>query len=368
MSWVRKKLETFINRTACYENNKEYSYKDFIKLIEKANDNLPKGKQQIIEVSCKATLEGLATLLAISESKHIALPLPPELTNEELKKIRKTVSSSNLYKQLKGSGLIIFSSGTSKEPKGMLHNFDALIDRYKNVRGRNDRCLLLLMIDHIGGLDTAFRCLFAGSTIVIPKDKNPNSVGSLIEKYKVNVLPASPTFFNLLLMSQTFSKYDFSSVEILAYGAETMPDKLLQKLSKTFCNAKLQQKFGTSETGAIHIKSVDNKSLFFTINDSDTEWKIINNELWLKTPSRILGYLNAEEKELDSNGWYATGDLVESDKKENIRIIGRTSSIINVGGNKVHPNEVESVLMEIDEIQSVYVYGKKDSIIGNIVA
>ena len=368
MSWVRKKLEAFSERVAAHEAGRTYSYSDFLELINQATVNLPSGEKQIIEVDCETTLEGLATLLAIVESRHIALPLPSELPANECRRMREVAAKSSIYEKLEGSGLILFSSGTSNRPKGMLHNFEVLMDRYKNTSLRNDRCLQLLLIDHIGGLDTAFRCLFAGSTLVIPDRRTPEAVGQAIESKKVNVLPASPTFFNLLLLSKIPEKHDLSSVQILAYGAESMPQKLLKRLAKTFPKARLQQKFGTSETGAIRIKSTKDDSLYFSINDPETEWKIIDNELWLKTPSRIIGYLNPEQGKLDADGWYATGDLVEDDKQGNLRIAGRTSAIINVGGQKVNPREIESVLIELEGVESVRVYSRENPITGSDIA
>ena len=367
MSWFLERLSEFSDRIACHEAGRAWTYAEFLELIEQAAARLPNKGAAVITVETTTTIEGLATLLAIAESGHIALPLPLELPEQERTKMAEVAASSGLYNQLEGSGLVLFSSGTSGEPKGMLHNFDTLIDRYKSVRPRNDRCLLLLLIDHIGGLDTAFRCLFAGSTLVIPDSRTPDAAGIAIETLKVNVLPASPTFLNLMLLAQTHEKHDLSSVEIVAYGAEAMPQSVLARLSQTFPKADLQQKFGTSETGAIRIQSEDKESLFFRITDPDTEWKIVDDMLWLKTPSRILGYLNAEQDNLEADGWYATGDLVEADG-ENIRIIGRASSLINVGGQKLHPAEVEAVLSEIDGIESVYVYGKEDPITGSSVA
>lgn len=96
-------------------------------------------------------------LLAIGETGHIARPLPGELPEAGQDKRRFVAKSSQLYNQLEGSGLVLLSSGTSGEPKGMLHNLDALLGRYKNLSARKDRSLLLLLIDHIGGLDSAFR-------------------------------------------------------------------------------------------------------------------------------------------------------------------------------------------------------------------
>ena len=368
MTWIRQKLAACGDRIACYEAGKAWTYAEFIELIEHAVTQVPSKGAAVIEVQSPTTIESLAMILAIRETGHIALPLPAELPNAEQDKRRLIAKSSQLYNQLEGSGLVLFSSGTSGEPKGMLHNLDALLDRYKNLSARKDRSLLLLLIDHIGGLDSAFRCLFSGSTLVVPEARSPEAAGRAIASHQVNILPASPTFLNLMLLSGTAQKHDLSTVEIIAYGAEAMPQKVLNRLAKVFPNAQLQQKFGTSETGAIRIKSIDNDSLFFRIEDSDTQWKIVEEELWLKTPSRVLGYLNAANKGLEADGWYRTGDLVETDDHDNLRIVGRASAVINVGGQKVHPSEVEAILNEIEGIEAVSIYGMAAPITGSTIA
>ena len=368
MTWIRQKLASCGDRIACHEAGKAWSYAEFIKLIDHATTQVPSKGAAVIEVQAPTTIEGLAMILAIAETGHIALPLPAELPEAEQDKRRLIADSSQLYNQLEGSGLVLFSSGTSGEPKGMLHNLNALLGRYKNLSARKDRSLLLLLIDHIGGLDSAFRCLFSGSTLVVPETRSPEAAGLAIASHQVNVLPASPTFLNLMLLSGTAQEHDLSTVEIIAYGAEAMPQKVLNRLAKAFPNAQLQQKFGTSETGAIRIKSIGNESLFFRIEDPDAQWKIVEGELWLKTPSRILGYLNAADTGLEADGWYRTGDLVEADDHKNLRIIGRASAVINVGGQKVHPSEVEAILNEIEGIEAVNIYGMEAPITGSAVA
>lgn len=319
-------------------------------------------------IQTASTVEGLAQILAIADSEHIALPLPPELPAAERAHMLEVAAHSPLYDRLPGSGLILFSSGTSGRPKGMLHDLPALLNRFEPVGPREDRTLQLLLIDHIGGLDAAFRCLCAGSTLVIPEARTPEAAGRAIEAHRVNILPASPTFLNLMLMNRVPEHCDCRSVEIIAYGAEAMPQPLLERLGRAFPHADLQQKFGTSETGAVRIESSGKDSLFFRIKDPDTQWKVVDDELWLKTPSRILGYLNADDSSLEADGWYRTGDLVEEDPGGTIRIIGRQSATINVGGQKVHPAEVEAVLMQIEGIQACAVHGEPDPITGQRVA
>jgi long-chain acyl-CoA synthetase len=79
----------------------------------------------------------------------------------------------------------------------------------------------------------------------------------------------------------------------------------------------------------------------------------------------MLGYLNAPSPFTD-DGWFNTGDAVEVDG-EYFRILGRRSEIINVGGEKVYPAEVESLIQEMDNIAEVTVFGEKNPITGSIV-
>lgn len=362
MHWLKERFEKFSSKTAFIEAGQPWSYGNLLNAITTAKSAL--GSERIVSIQTASTAEGLAQLIAIAESNHIALPLPPDIPQDEQAQMRKVATRSPLLDQLSGSGLILFSSGTSGEPKGMLHDLTTLLNRFEQVTPREDRTLQLLLIDHIGGLDAALRCLCAGSTLIIPEARTPEAAGRAIEAHKVNILPASPTFLNLMLINGVAEQFDCSSVKIIAYGAEAMPQQLLARLENSFPQADLQQKFGTSETGAIRTQSNHKSSLYFRIKDTDTEWKVIDDELWLKTPSRILGYLNANESSLEADGWYRTGDLVEEGPGQSLRIIGRKSATINVGGQKVHPSEVEAVLHGIKGIEACYVYGAPDPITG----
>src|SRR5262249_21130575 len=96
------------------------------------------------------------------------------------------------------------------------------------------------------------------------------------------------------------------------------------------------------------------------------EHKIVDGVLWIRSPSAMLGYLNAPSP-FDADGWFNTQDLVERDG-EYIRILGRKSELINVGGEKVHPTEVENVLLQIDNIKDVRGAGRPKRVTGEAVA
>ena len=74
------------------------------------------------------------------------------------------------------------------------------------------------MFDHIGGLNTLLNCLISGTTFVIPYDRNPSTVISLIYKYNVNVLPTTPTFLNLMMMDESFNSLKLNSLKLITYG------------------------------------------------------------------------------------------------------------------------------------------------------
>ena len=206
-----------------------------------------------------------------------------------------------------------------------------------------------------------------GSTLTIPEKRSPEEVCSLIEQYKVIVLPASPTFLNLILIGNCNLKFDLSSLKLITYGTEPMPEALLIKLRKSFKGVRFLQTFGTSETGIVKTQSKSSNSTLIKINDENQEYKIVDGELWLKSKTQILGYLNYSMENFSSDGWFKTGDLVEEEGDNYLKIVGRLNEIINVGGEKVLPVEVESILLQLPEIEECLVYKGYNAITGQMV-
>jgi len=106
--------------------------------------------------------------------------------------------------------------------------------------------------------------------------------------------------------------------------------------------------------------------VWLKLGNAGFEHKIVDGMLWVRSASAMLGYLNAPSP-FDADGWFNTQDLVERDG-EYIRILGRKSELINVGGLKVHPTEVENILLELDNIKDVTVRGQPNPVTGEVVA
>jgi acyl-CoA synthetase (AMP-forming)/AMP-acid ligase II len=126
------------------------------------------------------------------------------------------------------------------------------------------------------------------------------------------------------------------------------------------------QTYGLSEVGILRSKSRDSNSLWVKVGGEDYQTKIVDGKLCIKSKSAMLGYLNAPSP-FDADGFMNTGDQVEQDG-EWIRILGRESEVINVGGEKVYPAEVESVVLQLEGVEDVAVYSLKHPITGMTVA
>lgn len=261
-------------------------------------------------------------------------------------------------------GLVLFSSGSTGKPKAMVHDFDTLLEKFRAPRPAG-RMLSFLLLDHIGGVNTLFHSLAGGGTIITVRERMPETVCAAIARHRAEVLPTSPTFLNLLLLSEAYRRHDLSSLRLITYGTEVMPASTLTRLHAVFPGVRLQQTYGLSELGILRSKSRDDGSLWVKVGGEGYETKVVDGVLHIRAKTAILGYLNAASP-FDADGWFNTQDAVEQDG-EWLRFLGRTTEIINVGGQKVYPAEVESVLLEMDNVADVTVRGQRNPLLGQCV-
>jgi len=261
-------------------------------------------------------------------------------------------------------GLILFSSGSTGESKAAVHDIVGMLGKFK-VRRHARRAITFLLYDHIGGFNTMLYQLSNAGCIVTVQDREPDIVLRAIERHKVELLPTSPTFINLMLLSEAHRRYDLSSLKIVTYGTEPMPESTLRRFHQVLPHIELQQTYGLSEVGILRSKSRSSDSLWVKLGGEGFQTRVVDEILQIKAESAMLGYLNAPSP-FTSDGWFNTGDKVEVDG-DYFRILGRQSEIINVGGQKVYPAEVESVVQEMPGVAEVSVYGEKNAIMGQIV-
>ena len=389
IEFLIEKMEAHRDESALAMPSGSFSYGDLLIRVrdwQKRLAVLPPGR--VVSLEGDYGPESIAVFLAATWTRHIIVPLSPDsrahhntclevaaveyrIRPEEASggTIETTGSTAShpLYDSLRRDGvpgLVLFSSGSTGTPKAALHDLARLLAKYRVPRQRF-RTLVFLLLDHIGGVNTLFYTLSNGGAVVLSTDRSPAAVCEAIETHRVELLPTSPTFLNLLLLSGEVSRRDLSSLRLVTYGTEPMPASTLERACQALPNARFLQTYGLTELGILRSQSRDSNSLWVRIGGEDFEWKVVEGRLWIRAKSAMLGYLNAPSP-FDAEGYFDTSDLVEVDG-EWIRFLGRNSDVINVGGNKVHPAEVESTLLQMEGVADVVVLGQPHPLTGQIV-
>jgi len=262
------------------------------------------------------------------------------------------------------AGLVLFSTGTTGRPKAILHDFTLFLKRFDTPRPTL-RTINFLLFDHIGGINTLLHTLFNKGVVVAPEARTVDSVLETCRKYGVEVLPTTPTFLRMMLMSGAVPDKVPSCLKLITYGTERMDQPTLNELCKLLPSVDFRQTFGMSELGIVRVKSEARDSLFMKVGGEGIETRVVDDVLQIRSQSRMLGYLNAPSP-FDAEGWYDTKDLVEV-KGDCYKVVGRISDVINVGGLKFMASEVERVALEYPNVSLVKAYPRQNPITGQHV-
>jgi long-chain acyl-CoA synthetase len=387
---VLSRMEKNGAKSALFWKGKEYTYSDFWYLIEYWEKRLK--KDGITQGSICGFLgdyspQICALIFALIKVRAILVPLTSEVTSE-MDFFIEISGTQHLYRFDKNDqwnlesfqgatpplvetflerqhpGLIVFTSGSTGKPKGILHDCEHLMSKFVKER-KGWRTILFLLMDHFGGFNTLLATFAYSGVGVCLAQRSPEGVAQAIQEARANLLPTTPTFLNLIIVSRLYEAYDFSSVELITYGTELMSNTTLEKVLEIFPNTHLKQTYGLSEQGVLQSKSESKDSTWVKVGGIGFETKVVDSILWLRSKANMVGYLNAPDP-FDKDGWMCTGDEVEV-KGEYLRFLGRKSEAINVGGKKVFPIEVENVLLQAPNVQNASVFAKKHSLMGEVV-
>jgi len=394
LDFMLKVFEENIDQDAIVWKNKTYTYGWLLERFNhwlKVTGSKKMAGGTVTALEADFSPDAVALFLALAEKGSILVPLTSAVRFKREEYIataraevvfsidsadKVTISESSkpadheLYRKLREAnhpGLVILSSGSTGKCKATVHDFTLLLEKFK-TRRKSYRTLPFLLYDHIGGINTMLHTLSNAGCLVTVQDRSPDGVLKAVEKHGVELLPTSPTFINLVLISEAYKNYDLSSLKIITYGTEPMPESTLKRFHELFPQIKLFQNYGLTEVGILRTRSISSDSLWIRLDGEGSEGfetRVVDGILQIKARSAMLGYLNAPSPYTE-DGWLHTGDRVEVDG-ESIRFLGRESEIINVGGEKVYPAEVESVLQEMENVAEVTVYGEKNPITGSIV-
>ena len=300
----------------------------------------------------------IAALLALADRGAVVMPLSEAsaaqheyfleaggasvvIRKGQVSRLREGLPSHPLLQALRErghAGLILFSSGSTGRPKAILHDFSRFLARYATPRPAWTT-LNFLLFDHIGGLNTLFHTLYNSGLVVRPSGRTPAAVTEDIRRHNVELLPATPTFLRLWALEGIPAPAELPSLRLITYGTERMDQHTLSLVAQALPDVDIRQTYGMSELGILRVRTRKRDELWIEVGGEGVESKIVDEELFLRAQNRMEGYLNAPSP-FDADGWYATKDLVECDGPW-LRVVGRRDMVINVGGLKVLPAEVE---------------------------
>lgn len=248
----------------------------------------------------------------------------------------------------------LYTSGTTGLPKKVCHNFNS-ISRF--VRFLKDKSIWGYAYNptHMAGIQVFLQALLNGDSIVRLFGNSPNEILLKISENNITHISATPTFYRLLLPAHS----TYPSVKRITSGGEKFNEKVVSQIKSLFPNTKITNVYASTEAGSLFASE---NGLFLIKPEFKDLVKIDGNELLIH--KSLIG-----KTSLEIDKWYNTGDLVEIHNEEPIKFtfVSRKSEMINVGGYKVNPSEVEETLLFLKEIKEVKVFGKKNSVLGNIV-
>lgn len=256
------------------------------------------------------------------------------------------------------SQITIFTSGTTGQPKKVVHSVSTLTRSVRSGKKYADQIWAYAYNStHMAGLQVFFQAFENQNTLVNVFNRSRAEVYKYIEKYFVTHISATPTFYRLLLPYEK----GYSTVQRVTLGGEKSDQHLYDVIHKIFPSAKINNVYASTEAGSLFAAKGDVFQISETIRD---KFCVVENELLIHRS--LLG--QSESFKFDGD-YYHSGDLIEwvNQQKGIFKFKSRKNELINVGGYKVNPSEVEVVINAIEGVCQSLVYGKANSVLGNIL-
>ncbi|WP_066319156.1 class I adenylate-forming enzyme family protein [Bacillus sp. FJAT-29814] len=285
---------------------------------------------------------------------------------------------------------IMYTSGTTGLPKGAVGSHISAIHssmNYQMVLNTNHEAKTLIAVPlfHVTGLiGQLFHMVRVGGTSVIMKRFQTEEFITLTAGEQVSFLFNVPTIYIMMMSHHNFALYNFSNVNLIAYGGAPMSSETIYKLKKYFPNARLHNAYGATETSSpatIMPRIYDEAKMdsvglpvpvgdLIVVNDEDEPCLPGEaGELLIKGPMVVEGYWDNKSANQASfwNGYWRSGDLAKMDVDGFVYIVDRKKDLINRGGEKIFCIEVENVLYNHPKVLEAAVVGIPDDLFGEVV-
>ena len=345
---------------------KTYTYEELVKTINLSTTYCPYFQSKDLYAYFANLIKALVTnnpvVLIDADSSPADMPYldftllnkPQEIGTCSLKDMDELIEALSQST----SEITIFTSGTTGQPKRVTHSVATLA---RNVRKgeqyKEHVWAYAYNPTHMAGTQVFFQALMNQSTMVNVFGESREVLYQQIERYGITHISATPTFYRMLM---PFEKA-YPSVKRVTLGGEKSDKQLYEHICNIFPNAKVNNVYASTEAGSLFAAKDDCFQIPANIRD---KFRVENDELLIH--KSLLGQ---SDSFVFDEEYYHSGDLIEwvNEAEGLFRFKSRKNELINVGGYKVNPGEVEDAINAIEGVQQSLVYGRSNSILGNIV-
>lgn len=297
-------------------------------------------------------------------------------------RVLPAVAADDTARDEEETALIIFTSGTSGQPKAVVLSHRAVLARlhmtlqvtrklpHQLEASAHDIALITGPLFHVGQMQTLLRAVIVGDTLVVTGGRyDPAEVLALIERHKINRWTAVPTMVSRLLDHPDVSRRELSSLKSISIGGAPVHAELMQRMRTALpsVSPRVPTGYGLTENGGQATGSAGSEKVELLGSTGKpmplveimflTHPGLPDGEILLRSPTQMSGYYGIDETPIDKDGWLHTGDLGRLDDRGNLWITGRCKDMIIRGGENIAPAAVERALVAIPGVSEAVVLG-----------
>ena len=372
----------FSNKTALIFNDERISYALLLERINRKANALQAiwglGSQARIPYVGLNDSEQIVTLLASAKVGAIFLPINYRLADAEIEAIKLNADHASGQRGC----LLVYTSGTTGEPKGALHTQEALL---ANARASwaahdmtaNDVVLSTLPLFHVGGLCIqTLPALLLGATVLLHERFDADAWLGAVQTHHPTLSLVVPATMKAIQSAPSWTSTDLSSLRGVMAGSSTIPRHLIEAFHAR--GIPVGQIYGTTETGPVSAVLPFGKALShvglagWPHDDCAIELHNKNEqgigEVCIKANNLMMGYWDKQgaDSGVDASGFFNTGDLGRFHSDGCLEIVGRSKDMLISGGENIYPAEIENALLAHPDVEECAVIGELDNQWGEI--